>query len=84
MVTIQLANPTGNSRVDDRTPEMGYAMPVEDDKRRRLRGLCAEMPAFENHFLQRYREYLLAQLDSPDDVQKRWAVEQLAVVKFAM
>ena len=67
-----------------RTPETGYAMPVDDDRRKQLRRLCAEMPAFENHFLQRYREYLLAQLNSPDDVQKRWAVEQLAAVKFAM
>jgi Nucleotidyltransferase domain len=65
-----------------RTPETGYAMPVDGDQRKRLRRFCAEMPAFENHFLQRYGEYLLAQLDSRDDVQKRWAVEQLAAVKL--
>jgi hypothetical protein len=67
-----------------RTPETGYAMPVDGDNRKRLRRLCAEMPAFENQFFKQYREYLLAQLDSLDDVQKRWAVEQLAAVKFAI
>jgi hypothetical protein len=65
-----------------RTPDTGYAMPVDGDQRKRLRRLCAEMPAFENHFFRNYREYLLAQVDSLDDVQKRWAVEQLAAVKF--
>lgn len=65
-----------------RTPQAGYAIPADDDARRRLHGLCAQMPAFENHVLNRCKDYLLAQLSGADSAQRLWAIQQLAAIHY--
>jgi predicted nucleotidyltransferase len=42
----------------------GYLVPDDPGERRRLRELCREMRAFENHFLTLYKEHLPAELQT--------------------
>jgi hypothetical protein len=65
-----------------RTPQRGYAIPNDSDERQRLRRLCAQMPAFTNHFLDRYKEHVLVQLNSATEVQVRWAAQELTSVRY--
>ena len=60
--------------------EWGYLILDGDAERRALRNLCARTLEFENHFLLRYREYLLGQLGSDDAVDPRralWILENI-------
>jgi Nucleotidyltransferase domain len=65
-----------------RTPQSGYAIPKDSDERQRLRRLCAQIPAFTNHFLDRYKEHVLVQLNSATEVQVRWAAQELTSVRY--
>lgn len=60
----------------------GYAVPAEADERRALRALCKRMLGFENDFLARYRDYLLALLRSADLANRAHARQQLREVAY--
>lgn len=47
--------------------ELRYLIPEAEAQRRRLRALCADMPAFENHVLEQLRGYLLEELRTVRD-----------------
>lgn len=51
-----------------------YRIPAADGDRRRLRELCEQALAFQNHFLGRYRTYLIDELRSgtPHRGGRRW------------
>lgn len=54
-------------------------VPDAPSDRRRLRALCADALAFENHFLAQYRPFLLAELRAEGAARRdraRWVVEQ--------
>ena len=65
-----------------RSPVSGYALPEEQEERRRLRALCARVPAFGNAFLLRCRDFLIQQLVSADHQQRLWAIQTLARVHY--
>lgn len=65
-----------------RSPVSGYALPEEQEERRRLRALCALVPAFGNAFLLRCRDFLIQQLASADHQQRHWAIQTLARVHY--
>lgn len=60
----------------------GYAVPAEADERRALRALCERMLGFENDFLARYRDYLLALLRSADPADRAHARQRLREVNY--
>lgn len=60
-----------------------YLVPTADPDRRRLRALCDRALAFQNHYLLRFREFLLAELRSsgaPD--RQLWAARRLGKLQF--
>jgi hypothetical protein len=54
-----------------------YQLPTSVKARRQFRRLCAQMPAFENHFLARCRESVLNDLRHPEE-----AIQQLALYRL--
>ncbi|HET9017582.1 MAG TPA: nucleotidyltransferase domain-containing protein [Thermomicrobiaceae bacterium] len=54
-----------------------YLVPAGREERARLRDLCARTLAFENHYLDCYRDYLLGEADGADPAGRLLAVEQL-------
>jgi hypothetical protein len=55
-----------------------YRIPVEPPERQTLRELCGHALAFENHFLEQIKPYLLTQVA----LGNRWAAEQLEKITF--
>lgn len=60
----------------------GYQPPANPDDRRELRALCRQMLAFENDFLARYREYLLALLRAGDAKDCEHARTRLDLIAY--
>lgn len=60
----------------------GYLVPEGAADRRLLHDLCRQTLAFENHFLGTYRAYLLAELRSDDDADRRFAAQRLGEVLY--
>lgn len=60
-----------------------YLIPESAGDRRMLHDLCVSMLAFENHYLQRFRRYLLGELSSENDESKFIAVQRFGKVIFA-
>jgi hypothetical protein len=54
-----------------------YQIPPERAVRRRLRALCQSSLDFENHFLLRYRDFLIAELTSGNDGDRATALQTL-------
>jgi hypothetical protein len=65
-----------------RTPQRGYAMPTDRTDRHRLRQLCAQTPAFMNHFLALYKAHVLVHLHSETEVDIQWAAQALTEVGY--
>ena len=65
-----------------RTPQRGNAMPTDRTDRDQLRLLCAQMPAFMNHFLALYKAHVLVHLHSGTEVDIRWAAQALTEVRY--
>jgi len=65
-----------------RSPVSGYALPAEQEERRRLRALCARVPTFGNAFLLRCGDFLVQQLASADHQQRLWAIQSFARVHY--
>lgn len=61
----------------------GYRVPDDPASWALLRDLCWETRAFENHYLARYRAYLLEQLDTVDEACMRSAIERLGTVLYS-
>lgn len=59
-----------------------YQIPAEEDDRLRLRSLCDQALAFENHFLTLYRGYQLAELASGDHDRQMLATQRLQQIIF--
>ncbi len=59
-----------------------YAIPTAAEDRRALRALCARMLSFENDFLARYRDELLALLRSGDASDRAHARDQLRAIHY--
>jgi hypothetical protein len=59
-----------------------YRIPESAADRALLRGLCARMLAFENHYLTIYRTWLLDHARSPDASRKQFAAVRLAEVVY--
>ena len=56
----------------------GGLIPDAEEERRRLDGICERMLAFENHFVERYQQYLVSQLRGADREGVRAALQVLA------
>jgi hypothetical protein len=54
-----------------------YRVPEQPGERRHLRELCAQALGFENYFLERYREFLLAERESGDAARREIAERRL-------
>ncbi|QBD82014.1 hypothetical protein EPA93_40970 [Ktedonosporobacter rubrisoli] len=54
-----------------------YLIPVQADERRALRAICERTLAFENHFLQIYKEFLLQELSRADPQGQQFALDVL-------
>jgi len=54
-----------------------YHVPTESRDRRRLRDLCVRTLDFENHFLGRYRDFLLKELRSDDPEARSLAAKTM-------
>jgi hypothetical protein len=72
-----LAAVYGRCRID-----WGYAIPADAAGRAELRELCRRALRFENHYLARYRAYLLGLLAEPDQSSQIFALERLAQVVY--
>lgn len=59
-----------------------YLLPADADDRARLRELCDRALAFQNHFLELYRDYQVGELESGDPVRQRIAVRRLGQFVF--
>lgn len=55
----------------------GYLVPTDEAERQALRDLCRRMLAFENHYLSRYRDYLLRQIREGSHDERLEAVQRL-------
>lgn len=55
----------------------GYLVPEAEPERAKLRELCRRMPAFENHYLALYRNYLLDQLRHGSAEEQMEAAQRL-------
>ncbi len=60
----------------------GYRVPDDPAGRTLLRDLCWETLAFENHYLARYRRYLLGQLRHAGETNQRFVIERLGAVVY--
>jgi hypothetical protein len=54
-----------------------YRVPEATHDQQKLRALCEQGLAFVNHFLAQYKIYLLSELQQPDPVIQRFALERL-------
>ncbi|MGH3679976.1 MAG: nucleotidyltransferase domain-containing protein [Natronosporangium sp.] len=60
-----------------------YLIPAAEPDRRRLRALCDRALEFQNHFLRRYREFLLAELRPVAASDRQlWAARRLGTLQF--
>jgi hypothetical protein len=59
-----------------------YRIPTAEGDRRRLRELCEQALAFQNHFLGRYRTYLLDELRSAAPHRQALAAQRLAQIRY--
>jgi hypothetical protein len=57
-------------------------IPADEAERRRLRAICARTLAFENDFLRRYKEFLLAELRTADTPDRAHALRLLARIPY--
>jgi hypothetical protein len=57
--------------------QWGYRVPEDAQGQQKLRALCEQGLAFVNHFLVQYKAYLLSELQQPDPVIQRFALERL-------
>jgi predicted nucleotidyltransferase len=60
----------------------GYRMPDSEADIAHLRGLCQQALGFENAFLQRYRNFLLAELQSDDTGIQLFAVRRFGQILY--
>jgi hypothetical protein len=60
-----------------------YTIPAAPDESAELRQLCTRAIDYENHYLQHYRDYLLACLQSQDREQQQFTVACLGRVIYA-
>jgi hypothetical protein len=60
-----------------------YEMPKSQRARRQFRRLCAQMLAFENHFLACCRESVLSDLRHPEDAIKQMALYRLKRIAYS-
>jgi predicted nucleotidyltransferase len=60
----------------------GYRIPDAEAGIAHLRGLCQQALGFENTFLQRYRDFLLADLQSDHAVTQLFAVRRLGQIHY--
>lgn len=59
-----------------------YRIPAAEEDRHRLRELCEQALAFQNHFLSRYRTYLLDELHSAAPHRQTLAAQRLAQIRY--
>lgn len=59
-----------------------YRLPTAEGDRRRLRELCGQALAFQNHFLSRYRSYLLDELRCAAPHRQALAAKRLAQIRY--
>jgi hypothetical protein len=59
-----------------------YRIPTGEGDRHRLRELCEQALAFQNHFLGRYRSYLLDELHSGALHRQALATQRLAQIRY--
>jgi predicted nucleotidyltransferase len=59
-----------------------YRIPDGPGERAHLYGLCEQALAFENHFLMRYKDFLLADLQQPDSVIQLRAARRLGQLVY--
>ncbi len=59
-----------------------YAIPTDDRQRTELRTLCRDALGFENHYLRRYRAYLLGELTGADPASQLVALERLRQIVY--
>jgi hypothetical protein len=57
--------------------QWGYRVPEATHDQHKLREFCEQGLAFVNHFLAHYKAYLLSELQQPDPVIQRFALERL-------
>src|SRR6185503_6521063 len=62
---------------EDCRKRWGYLLPEPAADRARLRGLCQRGLAFENHFLARYKPFLLSELQHPEHAIQLFAARRL-------
>jgi hypothetical protein len=60
--------------------ELGYLVPEDRARRERLRALCREVPAFENHILEQHGEFVLEEIGraAHGRIGERWLPAELA------
>ena len=59
-----------------------YRIPTDPADRRTLRGLCEQALGFQNHFLDRYRRYLLTELDADSNERQLLAATRLGQIVY--
>jgi hypothetical protein len=59
-----------------------YRVPEMASDQERLRELCQHELVFENHFLTVYQQYLLAELQEPDEPTRQFAIERLGQILY--
>jgi hypothetical protein len=59
-----------------------YELPKSQKARRQFRRLCAQMLAFENHYLARCRESVLSDLKHPEDAIKQMVLYRLKRIAY--
>ena len=59
-----------------------YRLPTGEGDRHRLRELCEQALAFQNHFLSRYRSYLLDELRCAAPHRQALAAKRLAQIRY--
>ncbi|MBD2003014.1 MULTISPECIES: nucleotidyltransferase domain-containing protein [Cyanophyceae] len=59
-----------------------YRVPEAEADRKQLREYCKSALAFENYFLWRYKAFLLAELQHPDEFRQLYAVKRLGQIIY--
>jgi hypothetical protein len=59
-----------------------YAIPTGERERTELRTLCRDALGFENHYLRRYRAYLLREVTRTDPASQLFALERLRQIVY--
>ena len=62
--------------------QWNYLIPLTSAHRQQLRALCDRTLAFENYFLERYKMYLLAELQHPCNVYQLYAIKRLGQIIY--